>query len=50
MEDITKQRIAMIIENSVIMVCFTVLAVVFSKWWIVFFSVLFFSYEKKKVK
>jgi len=46
MKDITKQRIAMIIENLVIMVCFTVLAVVFNKWWIVFFSALFLSYER----
>lgn len=31
------------IKNSVAIICFTVLAIVFSKWWIVFFSALFLN-------
>ena len=50
MADITKQRIAMMLENAVTMVCFTVLAIVFQKWWIVLFSAFFISYERKKVE
>lgn len=50
MQDITKQRIAMIAENAITLICFTVLAVVFSKWWIVLFAGLFISYERKKVE
>ena len=47
MQDITKQRRVMMIENSVTLVCFTVLAIVFRKWWIVLISVFFTSYERK---
>lgn len=39
------------IKNSVTLICFTVLSVIFGKWWIIFFSVLFFSQiETKKIK
>ena len=31
------------IKNAVIVVCFTILAIVFDKWWIVFFSALFLN-------
>lgn len=33
-------------ENCVIMVCFTILAVVFCHWWIILFSALFINYNK----
>ena len=36
------------ITNIIVLICFIVLAVVFSKWWIVLFSVLFMSYIKKQ--
>ena len=37
------------ILNCVIVICFTVLAVLFNKWWIVLFSGLFlFSRDYKK--
>ena len=39
----------MAVENSITLICFTILAIVFGKWWIVLFSVLFFtSIEKNK--
>lgn len=31
------------IKNSVCIICWTVLAIVFSKWWIAFFALLFIS-------
>lgn len=30
-----------ILHNIVSVVCFTILAIIFNKWWIVFFSLLF---------
>jgi len=32
------------IKNSIAIVCFTILAIIFQKWWIVFFSALFLSH------
>ena len=34
------------IENSIIMICLTALAIVLSKWWTVLFAFMFFSYPK----
>ena len=34
---------ACLIKNSICVICFTVLAVIFHKWWIVLFSALFLS-------
>ena len=42
-----KLNILVVIRNSVSLVCFTVLAIVFNKWWIVFFSILFYAYVDK---
>ena len=36
-----------ITENIITLICFTVLAVVFEKWWIVFFSILFFNHVRR---
>ena len=33
----------MIIENCVSLICFTVLAITFNHWWILFFSLLFIT-------
>jgi len=35
------------IRNSINLICFTILAIVFQKWWIIFFSCLFWAYEKE---
>lgn len=32
---------AFVIKNSIALICFTILAIIFGKWWIVFFSALF---------
>lgn len=32
------------VKNIVALICFTILAIVFNKWWIVFFSLLFWSF------
>lgn len=37
-----------IIENIVIMICFTVLAVAFNHWWIILFSMIFLNFEKSR--
>lgn len=36
------------IENGINLICWTVLAIIFGHWWIVFFSILFMSYAKNK--
>ena len=37
---------AFVIKNSITLICFTILAIIFGKWWIIFFSALFLSYIK----
>lgn len=36
-----------IIRNIISLICFTILAIVFKKWWIVFFAALFTAYVEK---
>lgn len=36
------------IENIIIIICFTILAIVFNKFWLIFVSVLFMSFVKDK--
>lgn len=43
MRDYTKIEIIVAIKNIVTLICFTILAVVFNKWWIVLLSILFLS-------
>ncbi len=51
MSDHTKLLIAVLIENSIMVICFTALAITFNTWWIVLFSLLFLSsFETKKIK
>ena len=35
--------VACLIKNAICVICFTVLAIIFHQWWIVFFSALFLS-------
>ena len=35
--------IACLIKNSISIICFTVLSIIFNKWWIILFSALFLS-------
>lgn len=35
--------IAWVIKNSICIICFTALAIMFDKWWIVLFAILFMS-------
>ena len=32
-----------VIRNSISLICFTILAIIFKHWWIVFFALLFHS-------
>lgn len=33
-----------VIRNSISLICFTLLAIVFETWWVVFFAILFTCY------
>mgnify|MGYP000673017084 CR=1 FL=1 len=37
-----------VIRNSISLICFTILAIIFKTWWIVFFAMLFTSYIDKE--
>ena len=41
-------KIPYIIENIVIIVCFTTLSIVFNKWWIILVGALFLNFERHK--
>lgn len=44
-----KTIVAIAIKNSICVICWTVLAIIFNKWWIALFAALFLtSYETKK--
>ena len=45
-----KIEISCVIENIVTLICFTILAIWFNKWWIVFFSIFFMKYTEKEDK
>ena len=36
-------NLLVVIRNSISLICFTILAITFQKWWIVFFALLFLS-------
>lgn len=40
-------NLLVVIRNSISLICFTILAIIFKKWWIVFFATLFVSYIGK---
>lgn len=37
-----------LIKNSITLICFTILSIVFNKWWIVFFTAFFLTTTEKK--
>lgn len=37
-----------VIRNSISLICFTILAIVFNKWWLIFFSALFLTYVEDR--
>lgn len=43
MSEYLKLQIAILIENTICLTLWVVLAIIFNKWWIVFFSILFFD-------
>ena len=48
MSEILKQRIWIMINNTIRIICFAALAAYFNKWWIVLFAGLFVILEKNK--
>lgn len=43
MSDELKLSAMILAKNAIMVICFTILAIIFNYWWIVFFSVFFFS-------
>lgn len=37
------EYIWLIIKNIIAIICFTILSIVFNKWWIIFFSIIFIT-------
>ena len=51
MDNKTKLQIAVLVKNTVTLVCFTALAMFLGKWWISLFTILFLTtYENDKKK
>lgn len=48
MSDTAKVYIAVCAENAIVTICFTVLSVVFHKWWIILFAFLFYTSAKRR--
>lgn len=48
MSETLKQRIWMMINNTIRIICFAALAAYFNKWWIVLFAYLFIISEENK--
>ncbi len=38
----------LILKNIIVIICFTILAIVFNKWWVVFFSIVFMTTFESK--
>jgi hypothetical protein len=38
----------LVLKNIIAIICFTILAIVFNKWWIILFSILFLTTFKSK--
>ena len=48
-EEYVKLAKLCVIRNSIDLICFTILAIIFKHWWIIFFSCLFWcSVERDK--
>jgi len=50
MSEKLKQRKAMMLNNTMRILIFAILAILFNKWWVVLFSGLFLIYEKDEKK
>lgn len=46
MSENTKLAIALTFSNTLRIICFTALAIIFNKWWIILFVVLFMTYQE----
>lgn len=47
MSDKLKLYLMCYIRNAISLICFTILSIVFQKWWIVFFALIFWCYVEK---
>lgn len=48
MSEDLKLIITVLIKNTITLIVFSVLAIIFQKWWIVLISVLFFTFTENK--
>lgn len=49
-EDTYKLYIINFLLNATTIICFTILSIVFNKWWIIFFTAIFWSTFKIETK
>lgn len=47
MSENLKLQLAVLIKNSITLICFTVLSIIFKKWWIVFGAIIFSTFLVK---
>lgn len=47
MNENTKLLIALTFSNTIRVICFTVLAMFFNKWWIILFVIFFMTYQEE---
>ena len=48
MSEDLKLEIAVLIKNTITLIVFSILAMIFQKWWIVLISILFFYFTENK--
>lgn len=48
MSEDLKLEIAVLIKNTITLIVFSILAMIFQKWWIVLISILFFNFTENK--
>lgn len=50
MSEDLKLQIAVLIKNCITLICFSVIAIIFNKWWIVLFTAIFLTSVTEKNK
>ncbi len=48
MSEDLKLQLAVLAKNTITLICFTILSVIFNHWWIVFFAIIFITTVEKE--